>query len=395
MYVPERLAGMLSENGLDAVAACTAENVFYLTGFSPVIKVLNPYRGVCWALVTREAPAVVHVVHSHGEADQILDSTAEIGLVELYGTFYREQPADVGLTAEEANLAALAAGSPFGRPPAEAIVALLARLGLSAARVGIDEDGVSAGLDAELRSRLTAMTGVPASDLLRSVRRIKSREEVLKLQAAARSVEGAILATTAVTAVGMSEVDLAREFERGLLTGGARPSLTMLKVGRHAVFGQRRQTRAVVSEGDILWFDCDAVRDMYWADIARVYAVRDGHRHRGRFSALLNGQARGIEAIRPGMTGGDAFGLVMDAVHKSGFPEYRRHHVGHGIGLEPYERPILAPGSKDVIEAGMVLSVETPFYEYASGALHVEDPIRVGVDGNERLTLFDGDMREI
>jgi Xaa-Pro aminopeptidase len=239
------------------------------------------------------------------------------------------------------------------------------------------------------------MVELPASELLRSVRRIKSRAEVLKLQAAARNVEGAILATTAVADVGMSEIDLAREFERGLLTGGTRPSLTMLKIGRQAVFGQRRQTRVVVSEGDILWFDCDAVRDMYWADIARVFAVRDGRRHCARFDALLAGQSRAIEAIRPGMTGGDVFDLVMDTVHRSGFPEYRRHHVGHGIGLEPYERPILAPGNRDVVEAGMVLSVETPFYEYAAGALHVEDPICVGVEGNERLTLFDGDMREI
>jgi Xaa-Pro aminopeptidase len=395
MYVPERLAEMLAERGLDAVVACTAENIFYLTGFSPVIKVLDPYRGVCWAVVAREAPGVVHIVHSHGEADQILDSTAEIGHVELYGTFYREQPAGAVLTGEEANLVSLASGSPFGRRPAEAIAALLLRLGLAGARVGLDEDGVSAPLAADLRSRFPAMVEVPASDLLRSVRRIKSRQEVLRLQAAARSVEGAILATAAVAEPGMSERDLAREFERGLLTGGARPSLTMLKVGRDAVFGQRRQTAAAVCEGDILWFDCDAVRDMYWADIARIFAVGDGSRHRHRYGALLAGQSRAIEEIRPGMTGGEVFDLVMDTVHRSGFPEYRRHHVGHGIGLEPYERPILAPGNRDVIEAGMVLSVETPFYEYAAGALHVEDPIRVGVDGNERLTLFDGDMREI
>lgn len=62
--------------------------------------------------------------------------------------------------------------------------------------------------------------------------------------------------------------------------------------------------------------------------------------------------------------GANVFDLTMNAVYKSGFTEYRRHHVGHGIGLEPYELPILAPNNEDVIEEGMVLSVETPYYEF-------------------------------
>ena len=92
------------------------------------------------------------------------------------------------------------------------------------------------------------------------------------------------------------------------------------------------------------------------------------------------------------MTGDQVFNLTMSAVHKAGFPEYRRHHVGHGIGLEPYERPILTPGNADIIEPGMVLSIETPYYEFGLGALHVEDPILVRETANERLTISSGEM---
>ena len=396
MYKHDAMRELLDGEGLDAVIACTSENVYYLIGFAPVVKVLNPYRGVCWAIVTAEAPAIVHVVHSHGESDQILDASAEVGLTELYGTFYREVPAGTELDSEEARLVEMAAHSPMGRSPADAIGALIDKLGLADARVAIDEDGVDRELGDMVARRFPAMTMRDGSAILGRLRRVKSAAETARLAAAARCVEAAILAAAANAQVGMSEIDLARHFECALVTGGARPSLTMLRAGRHAVFGQRRQTGDVkIQQGDLLWFDCDAVREMYWADVARVFTMGSARRHEQRFAALREGQTFGIDAIRPGMTGGQVFELVMDVVHRAGFPGYRRHHIGHGIGLEPYERPILAPGNTDVVEAGMVLSIETPFYEYGLGALHVEDPIWVGPDGNTRLTLFDTGLQAI
>jgi Xaa-Pro aminopeptidase len=60
--------------------------------------------------------------------------------------------------------------------------------------------------------------------------------------------------------------------------------------------------------------------------------------------------------------------------------------VGHGIGLDVYEAPLLAPGQDLQLFDGMVLNVEAPYYEVGFGALHVEDPIRVGTSGNQILT---------
>jgi Xaa-Pro aminopeptidase len=396
MYNQDAARKMFSREGLDAVVACTLENVYYLSGFAPVVKVLNPYHGVCWVVVTAEAPGILHIVHSHGEADQILDASAELGLTELYGLFYRENPGGAELDDDESRLVAMAARSPMGRSPAEAIAAMIDKLGLAGARVAIDEDGVDRELAGTVASRFPEMKVQPGSDILRRLRRVKTAAEVARLAAAARCVEAAILSAAANAQVGMSECDLARHFEAGLLSGGARPSLTMLRTGRRAVFGQRRQDPDVrIQPDDVLWFDCDAVREMYWADVARVFVMGESSRHSQRFAALREGQMLGIDAVRPGMTGGQVFELVMDAVHRAGFPGYRRHHVGHGIGLEPYERPILAPGNTDAIETGMVLSIETPFYEYGLGALHLEDPILVGPNGNKRLTLFETGLNEI
>ncbi len=52
-----------------------------------------------------------------------------------------------------------------------------------------------------------------------------------------------------------------------------------------------------------------------------------------------------------------------------GIPQYKRHHVGHGIGLEIYEPPMLVPHSDFELQPGMVLCVETPYYELEWGGL--------------------------
>ncbi len=149
----------------------------------------------------------------------------------------------------------------------------------------------------------------------------------------------------------------------------------------------RQRENICLQPGDMLWFDADAVYQGFWSDIARVHAFENVEaKTRTRYHALQNGMRAAFDYSRPGRTGKEVFNYVMDVVHRSGFPEYRRHHVGHAIGLEPYEMPILSPSDENIIEEGMVLSIETPYYELGIGALHIEDPVHIGKDSNRFLT---------
>jgi len=104
------------------------------------------------------------------------------------------------------------------------------------------------------------------------------------------------------------------------------------------------------------------------------------------YDAMLKGEEQAIMQVQAGMTGHEVYELTMQATRAAGMPAYRRHHVGHGIGAEVYEQPILAPNNAEVIEAGSVVNIETPYYEFGLGALHVEDPFVVAASGNRVLT---------
>ena len=74
----------------------------------------------------------------------------------------------------------------------------------------------------------------------------------------------------------------------------------------------------------------------------------------------------------------------MAAVRDHGLPEYRRHHVGHGIGLEPYEPPTLAPGDDTDLEPGMLLRVEAPYYLVGWGGMNLMETVLV-IRGGSRV----------
>jgi Xaa-Pro aminopeptidase len=66
--------------------------------------------------------------------------------------------------------------------------------------------------------------------------------------------------------------------------------------------------------------------------------------------------------------------------------------VGHGIGIETYDLPILTPSTEIPLEAGMIFEVETPYYEFGLGGAFIEDTVLV-TEGEARiLTTLDRDL---
>jgi Xaa-Pro dipeptidase len=393
----QRLQAKMDEEKLDGIVAATLPNVHYLAGFASLALSGFPYEGQCYAVITRDEVTRPVVVSSSVEMDQVLDGTGVKDTVR-FGTFFREGPfGGASLTEDEAWLKEHSVDSPVVAGPFEGLVAALEQLGLSGQRVGIDEYGLRAGFMEALAEKFPRAQFEKAFHLMRWVRKVKSPEEIHRLREVNKIVERAILAATAIAREGITEYELAREFDRSVVSQGARPQFTMVRFGRNAVAGQREPDRTPLHKGDTIWFDVGAVYQGYWADIARIFCLGEpSQRAKAIYAALLAGEQVGMARARAGMTGAQLYEITMEAARSAGHPDYQRHHVGHNIGLEVYEAPILAPGNQDVIEVGSVVNIETPYYEFGLGALHVEDPFLVKEDGqHEWLTTLDRSLQVI
>ncbi len=392
-----RLQAKMDESKWDGMVATTLPNVYYLAGFSSLALSGFPYEGQCYAVITRDNPTAPVVVSSTVELDQVLDGSGVKDTVR-FGTFYREDPVgNEALTQEEAWLRLHSVENEAVPGPFEGLVAALRKLGLANHQIGIDENGLRAGFLEALGRELPNARFENAFEPFRWVRKVKTPEEIRRIREVNKILERAILASTGIARAGTTEYELAREFDRSIVSQGAHPEFTMVRFGRNGVAGQREPGRTPLKPGDTIWFDVGAVYQGYWGDIARTFCLGEPSKRASQiYRALLAGEETGMAEARAGMTGAQLYEITMAAARNAGHPNYRRHHVGHNIGLEVYESPILSPSNQDVIETGSVVNIETPYYEFGLGALHVEDPFLVKEDGrHEWLTTLDRNLQII
>lgn len=375
-----RIARLLAELPPDTAAlACDWPNVYWLTGRSGephrlygnarLWAVVGP--GGDWRLV---APASeLAWLAEQGDVDRVL----------VHGRFTflgRPLPAPAGRHAT----------------PADALAAALDAV--DAGEQVIVDDGPA---PSELTG-LAAASGLAPRGLTSDprpfarARTVKDAAEIALLRRANAAAEAGILRALERAAPGVREHDLLRWVREAMLEHGARPLLGSVGIGEGGALvdfvpGDRRLAR-----GDVVRFDVGCELDGYHADLARTAVlgpapgwVADLH------AALVAGEDAALAKLRPGATGGELFDAAVGAVGSAGVADYDRSHCGHGIGLEIYEPPLIAPGDATPLQPGMTLCVETPLYLIGQAGLQIEDAIVITDAGHERLGALPRELLEI
>ena len=98
------------------------------------------------------------------------------------------------------------------------------------------------------------------------------------------------------------------------------------------------------------------------------------------------GQAAGVAAVRGDVTGGEVDAAARGVIEAEGFGGLFGHGTGHGVGLDIHEAPRLGTGIEDVLEEGMVVTVEPGIYVPDWGGVRIEDDVLVEAEGLRVLT---------
>ena len=229
-----------------------------------------------------------------------------------------------------------------------------------------------------------------SAGLVEALRRIKDDEELATLREAAALSDDVFEALAKEPFVGRTERELVWWIERTFREAGADlvwPSIVAAGLNGaspHADPGDRS-----IERNTLVTVDTGCVVRGYYSDCTRTFATGDPPDELlPVYELCLQAQLSGLEAVGPGVSGVDADAASRKPIEDAGLGWAYGHGLGHGVGVELHEAPVLRPESTDILEIGNTVTVEPGIYQPGLGGVRIEDLVLVTADGCERLTQF-------
>ncbi|MCH7801043.1 MAG: aminopeptidase P family protein [Chloroflexi bacterium] len=217
---------------------------------------------------------------------------------------------------------------------------------------------------------------VPTTGIVETMRAVKDQNERELLERAIAIADEALSRVAPTIQPGMTEKQVAWDIEKAMRELGAESIAFGIIVGAgpNGALPHHRADDTVIQSGDPVVIDMGATYEGYRSDLTRTFCVGPpDDRFREIYDTVLGAQMAAEEAARPGMTGAEVDSVARDHIAAAGYGEYFGHGLGHGVGLAVHERPRIVPKSDDVLEDGMVFTIEPGIYIPEWGGVRIED----------------------
>jgi Xaa-Pro aminopeptidase len=409
----ERATRFMQAHDLQALIGALDTNARYLTNMDSLTSRMGPVRRSIGVLPAdpglpviaivpameigrhtapdREWPEIVtYSLPADAEPFRSLERLASSDEVPALGSRVRTTGGD--LTARERAWAENEVRLPVANAatPELAVRKVLANLGLTRARVGIDDAGLTRALD---RLGLDELQVMPADNLFLRIRQVKSPVEIARMRRVSALNSAVARATMATFQPGMTNADIEAQFIAEVARRGGVPKF----IAAGMVSGLRH---GELVRHEPCLVDCVASFDGYVGDFARTAVL-------GTPPPLLEQRARLtgrvaeelVATLRPGLLYSDIRARGREMLKKLG-GDFAMGIGPHGVGLQHSEDPwrddLPFQAREDVrLEAGMVITVDLPTLEPGWGSMHMESLILITPDGAEWMDRIDDPLYQI
>ena len=187
----------------------------------------------------------------------------------------------------------------------------------------------------------------------------------------------------------MAEQEVAAILEYEMRRRGADRTAfqTIAAAGANSSLPHARPGKAKTRKNTVLLIDWGAEVGGYVGDLTRTFTFGRWQPEIARIYDIVHeALLTGIAAVVPGNTGEEVDAAARGVIERAGEGERFSHSLGHGIGLVVHEQPRLAKGSDDVLEEGMVVTVEPGVYIPGVGGVRIEQDVVVRPGGCEVLS---------
>jgi Xaa-Pro aminopeptidase len=354
----EAIRAALVQRGLDGIVAATQHNVLFATGTDiSTLKTIPRRLELCF--FAAEGPPTFIVCNIE---EPLVRATSDIADVRPYVEFADD--------------------------PLEFLAEAIRERGLAKGSIAIESEYLPHARMEVLIGHLPDVSWSDAAPVWDDLRVVKTPEEVAVLREAAQATVAAIDEVVAATEPGWTARQMVTALHIALLEAGA-DEVVFSPLGvaedslmAHPVAGDRR-----IEDGDIVRFDIGGLFRGYYSDVARTVGVGAVSRRReDTYRRLAEVHQGVIDRCRPGARCCDLFEFCRSEFERLGLV-FTMPHIGHSMGVELHEHPILNPQTTVELRPGMIINVEPIALDEQDGAgYHIEDLVHVTDGAPDVLT---------
>lgn len=217
---------------------------------------------------------------------------------------------------------------------------------------------------------------VPAPPIVETLRRCKDEDELALIQRAIDISDAACDAVVADLSPEQTELEVAEAFARGVRAGGGDDISfeTIVATGPWSAMPHAQPRGERLGSSRPVVIDMGAKYRGYCSDLTRTVTIgAPDETFRHIYEIVFEAQRAAIAGIEVGMTGVQAHNVAHDVIRAAGYEAEFGHGLGHGIGLDVHEAPHVGLTSEDVLEEGMVFTIEPGIYLPGWGGVRIED----------------------
>jgi len=378
----DRARKAMSRQGLDFLVSTTSENVLYTSD-------------LCWfdkAVSEKLFPMMTVVPYDRDVEPTVIAPKALCGYALLDGTwiqdlrFYGELKfavvdRDATLTEIERTYAERMRGKTgeTGSDRFKLLDNTLREKASPGARIGVDL------LDPALPKEYS-WKEIP--QMFTEIKMVKTEEEIRRMTHAIRINEDSISVLQEALRRNEEQSAIKKMIGEKIASCGGQPVVIDIGMGRNGgtLYLPHPEYRA--NEGDLVKYDCMLTYEFYWSDFSRTISIGSPNSRTGKFfEAMTSIGDRIIEMARPGIRTDELFSEGI-RVGREKLPDFDADQLGHGVGINCREAPMIEPGDKTILEPGMIVNVETPRFLVGGFGFNMEDPLLITENGSKRISTL-------
>lgn len=295
--------------------------------------------------------------------------------------------------------------------------------------IGLETDVLPANLYMRYKKMLQDYEITDISKIIRQVRAVKSNYEIGLMKEAAKISEAVFSMARITIKEGLSEIELAGQLEFQARKLGHQGSVRMRGFNQELYFGHIMAGEnaaaisffdgptggsglnpsypqgagiALIKPNEPVLVDFVSVLSGYMVDQTRIFCIGEPPVHlREAYNTAVEIKKELTQMGKPGVYGSSLYDraeLMADkaglANHFMGYVE-KVNFVGHGVGIELDELPVIAKNLDMALEEGMVFALEPKFIFPGEGTVGIEDTFVVRENGLQQLTLFSDELQVI